>query len=332
MNDLVPSGLQVFSGISSRAFEHPADRAALAALRAIPVFDTVLRALVGLLPERSLRQLYLAGAVRIGPAQAARIFDLHRECCAVLDLDPPELFVAQSPLVNAGAIGAERPFIVLTSELVDQLDDGGLRYVLGHELGHILAGHAVYKMMAGILLRWSLSGTSLPGVALYGLIAALREWDRKSELTGDRAGLLCLQDPAQAVRVHMALAGGRAGDAPQAFLAQAREAEEGGGLLDAGVRLMQLLGRTHPFHTTRAFEVSQWAESGGYSEILAGRYAKRSDDVPSPVEDAGAAFRSYADSFKGAQDPIARFLREMGGNVTGAGKTAWSSVRDWLEK
>jgi len=34
-----------FPDISSRAYEHPADRGALVALRAIPGFDSVLKAL-----------------------------------------------------------------------------------------------------------------------------------------------------------------------------------------------------------------------------------------------------------------------------------------------
>ena len=44
-----------------------------------------------------------------------------------------------------------KPFIVVTSRAVEALDDDELRYILGHELGHLLSGHAVYRTMMVIL-------------------------------------------------------------------------------------------------------------------------------------------------------------------------------------
>mgnify|MGYP000060553174 CR=1 FL=1 len=63
------------------------------------------------------------------------------------------------------------------------------------------------------------------GWALRAIIAALMEWQRKSELSGDRAGLLCGQDVHTAIRVQMKLAGGsRVSEIDvDAFLAQAAE-------------------------------------------------------------------------------------------------------------
>ena len=40
-------------GISSRAYEHPADRSALVALRKLTGFDTILRNLAGLFNDRA---------------------------------------------------------------------------------------------------------------------------------------------------------------------------------------------------------------------------------------------------------------------------------------
>ena len=56
-------------GISPRAFQHPADRAATAALRSIPYLDTVVRKLIELGYERALRQSYLGSAVRLSEEQ-----------------------------------------------------------------------------------------------------------------------------------------------------------------------------------------------------------------------------------------------------------------------
>ena len=50
--------------ISSRAWEHPADRAALNTLRAIPGFDEIVRKVAGFFGERGIRQLFLGDAVQ----------------------------------------------------------------------------------------------------------------------------------------------------------------------------------------------------------------------------------------------------------------------------
>ena len=62
--------------ISPRAFEHPADRAATAALSSIPGLDQVVRKLIELGYERALRTYYLGSSVRLGPATAARDLEL----------------------------------------------------------------------------------------------------------------------------------------------------------------------------------------------------------------------------------------------------------------
>src|ERR1700690_2399750 len=50
------------TGISPRAFQHPADRAATAALGSIPYLDKVVRKLIELGYERALRQSYLGSS------------------------------------------------------------------------------------------------------------------------------------------------------------------------------------------------------------------------------------------------------------------------------
>ena len=56
---------RILTGIDSRSWEHPADRAALNALRRIPGFDEVLRQLFGMFGERPIRLAFLASAVRV---------------------------------------------------------------------------------------------------------------------------------------------------------------------------------------------------------------------------------------------------------------------------
>src|SRR5204863_4973955 len=140
------------------------------------------------------------------------------------------LFVTRHPVANAFTIGIDEPFIVITTGLLEAMDTESVRYTIGHEMGHVLSGHAVLKTLLNRLLRLQMTVSWVPigALGLRAVIAALLEWYRKAELTGDRAGLLCGQDPAAALRLHLYLAGGSGpGEIDiSSFLEQAKEYEQ----------------------------------------------------------------------------------------------------------
>ena len=114
--------------------------------------------------------------------------------------DLPELYVRASPMFNAYTIGINTPIIVVDSGLVDLLDDDEeMRFLLGHELGHALSGHAVYQTLLRRLLGLTGVLYAVPGGALgvRAITAALMEWSRKAELSADRAGLLAGPEPGR---------------------------------------------------------------------------------------------------------------------------------------
>src|SRR4051794_37985018 len=93
-------------GISPRADQHPADRAATAALQKVPYLDQVVRKLVALGYERALRAASLGSAVRLGQDQLPGIWVLHRQVFNALDMERvPDLYMTQFPLANAYTIG-----------------------------------------------------------------------------------------------------------------------------------------------------------------------------------------------------------------------------------
>src|SRR5687768_3674477 len=82
------------TGISSRTWEHPADRGALTALRELRGFDESLKALNALWNERAWRLEFLGAAIRVDHRQYARVHRIFAESAATLDLaELPELFV-----------------------------------------------------------------------------------------------------------------------------------------------------------------------------------------------------------------------------------------------
>ena len=197
--------------ISSRAWEHPADRGALVALRKLRGFDTVLKSLSGFMNERRIRLDFLGGGIRVDERQFAGVNRVLAEVGRVLDVERlPEVYVVNDPHTNAMTIGMDKPVIVLNSALFDLLDEEEMRFVIAHELGHAESGHAVYRTLLLWLLGLTGVWSAVPGGALglRVLVAALYEWSRKAELSADRAGLLATQDPAVAFRVHMKLASG----------------------------------------------------------------------------------------------------------------------------
>ena len=318
----VPDRARVrLTGISSRAYEHPADRSALVALRKLSGFDVLLAKLFGLINERALRLTYLAGAVKASERQFPHIYALVRDGSYILDLpDVPEVYVMQSPLVNAMAIGKDRPFIVITTGLINLHDEEELRWVVGHELGHILSGHAVYRTMLLFLIQLSLRIAWMPigYLGLRAIIWGLEEWFRKSELSCDRAGLLAGQDVEAARRALMKLAGGPQLSElnPDAFREQAREYDAVPDLRDSVLKLMQLQGNTHPWAVVRFAELDRWAVNGEYERILGGDYPRRQTDQDASVADeVRNAAKSYPDSWNRSEDPLAGILRGVAGTA-----------------
>src|SRR5947209_2077938 len=274
---------KILTQIAPVAWEHPADRAALQTLRSVPGFDEVVRKIYGFFGERGIRLLFQADAVRVGPTQFPRLNQLYVDVVTSMDWpERPELFVSQTPFANAGAFGMDKPFIVINSGTLKLLDDDELRNVLGHELGHVMSGHALYHTILVLILNVSLGALPfLAGIAILPIQLALLEWFRKSELSSDRAGLLACQDPTASLRVNLKFAGG--GDMAQmdlnAFLEQAKEYEEAGGALDRVFKILGVLGRSHPFNTVRAAELQRWIAEGQYERILAGDYPKRGPEA-----------------------------------------------------
>src|SRR5689334_5688519 len=154
----LPADAYKLDQISPRALQHPADRAATAALQQVPYLDAVVRKLIELGYERAVRQFYLGSSVRLGESQLPRIWVLEREAFNVLDIpEVPDLYLTQYPITNAAIFGSAKPILVLNSETVRLLDDEGLRAVMAHEAAHVLSDHVLYGTALQILIRLGMS-------------------------------------------------------------------------------------------------------------------------------------------------------------------------------
>ncbi|HEY7413813.1 MAG TPA: M48 family metallopeptidase [Ktedonobacteraceae bacterium] len=283
MSTAQPGARQRFPGLDAAALQHPYDRAALGALQKVPGLDIVVRKFIELLPERVAYIQNVSQTVRVTPHQCAHLYARLQEACAILDVQEPELYAAQYPVPNAYTSGHDHPYIVVTTGLLDLLNEDETMAVIAHELGHIKSGHVLYKTMArGIGFLVTLVGDMTLGVGRIigrSLEAALLEWDRKSEFTADRAALLAVQNPRTMLSLMMKLAGGTLFQRDEMnaseFLNQANLYEEvDANLLDRLYKYMMVTPLNHPLTIVRAREIMNWSEGTEYSNILAGRYPR----------------------------------------------------------
>jgi len=328
MTDELPED-QRLKDISPKAYEHPADRAATAALQSIPMLDVVVRKLIEFGYERALRQIFLAGSLKLGSDQLPAVWASHRAACARLDLpDVPDLYLTQFPITNAAAIGADRPIVLLNSRTVELLDDDELRTVLGHEAGHILSDHVLYRTALMILLAVGTRGLPLmAGLPLLAVKLALLEWFRASELSCDRAATLVNRDPLVTSRTLMVMSSGLRSSKLNldAFLKQANEYVEWEPGYDKLARIRTELGQTHAAPVRRVSELMKWVRSGDFDRAINGEFVPRGDPVD-PRSQAGDAADFYAERFRG-------FFKDASVSVDKAGDKvgdAAEKLGDWL--
>jgi Zn-dependent protease with chaperone function len=306
--------------ISPRAYQHPGDRAATAALARVPYLDDVVRRLIALGYERALRAVSLGSSVRLGEQQLPHVWVLHRQACNALDIAPePELYLTAFPIANAATIGTDKPIVVMHSELIRLLDDDGRRAVLAHEAAHVHSGHVLYQTALLILLRLGASARLpiLAGLPLLAIQLALLEWFRAAELSCDRAAALVTRDPLAMCRALMVVSAGEAAAdlSLDAFIAQAADYETGGGGTERLTRLAQDLQLTHPMPVRRVRALLDWVRSGDYDRILGGDYVRRGEEPPLRDE-TDAAQAHYAarvtDAFAQAGSSVSEVGKQLG--------------------
>ncbi len=149
------------------------------------------------------RRRLLTDALRLTRSVAPAVVDALAACRETLGHEGPvELFVQPDPRFHAAAVRApgEPPAIVLASRLIETLTEAELRFVIGHELGHILE-HLALPLPVGVE---DLEARPLPRAT----VLAMDAWNRAAEVSADRAGLLCAKDTEAAVSASFKRASG----------------------------------------------------------------------------------------------------------------------------
>lgn len=194
--------------LDPKTYEHPADRATLNVLKKIPLIDKLGAFILNMHTKFADIVEYRGCSVEVTEKSVPRVYRLksiaaERLC---MNMDIP-MFIKLDWEYNAFATGVDYPFIVLHSGLVENLTDDELTYIIGHEMGHIKSKHMLYHWMARNVSVWLFKQSIIGGLALQGLLIALLEWERKSELTSDRAGYIACRNKDATITGMMKLMG-----------------------------------------------------------------------------------------------------------------------------
>jgi Zn-dependent protease with chaperone function/uncharacterized tellurite resistance protein B-like protein len=156
------------------------------------------------------RRELLAGALRLNRAMAPTVADALADCCDVLGLRQPiEVYVKPDPMF--GAFCSRNPagpvMVGFTSHLLEHLTPAELKFVLGHELGHVAFEHFTIPMPITAIIE-DVGGPLVSRPMQLRLFV----WCRAAEVSADRAGLICSRDPEAAARAFFKMASGVSAD------------------------------------------------------------------------------------------------------------------------
>lgn len=260
--------------MSPSEFIHPEDAAALRHLESIPGFPSFIKGILALGLEKLQYGINMASTVRLSEKQLPEIYRHLPPICEKLGIPEPEFYLQMDPRPNACTFGDTKIFISVTSGLLTMMNDEELDAVIAHECGHILCRHVLYHSVA----RYILSGADslgLLGKLTVPIQLAFLYWQRKSELSCDRAGAI-VTSPEVVSRTMARFAAGPRELTEKLNLEEwAMQAEKydeiwNSNTWNKALQVYAIAAQDHPFAAVRVREILHWEKTEQYKRIKAG--------------------------------------------------------------
>lgn len=268
---------KILIGLDHSQYEHPFDKKALAALEKTPGLGLVGRYVTKQTIERYYKVQYTGSNLKVTQHNYPRIYEYLEYACELLDVKTvPDLYMDWNYSVNASVVGVENPIIVLNSGLIDLCDEDEIMFIIGHQLGHQKSNHLFYHLVVQVF-NYVIGQIPFGNIASAPLQYALYYWQRMSEFTADRAGLLCCQNPEAVTRAFIKMAGLPVKEfgniKTETFIQQAQDFKgldyEG---MNKVVKLISIADESHPWTVMRSSELLKWIEDGEYNKFLSNNY------------------------------------------------------------
>lgn len=261
-------------GLDAKSYEHDFDKAALKTMRALPGFDTVVNFFLNWTYIK-WHVIELQGSNFLVTRESCpELYELVHDVADTLDVRPlPRFYTQWGYNINGYTTGyKEDTLLVLNSGTVDLLEEDELRFVAGHEMGHVKSGHVIYHTM-GELFNNAIGQIPLVSSLTTPIYYALMYWIRMSEFTADRAGLLACQNIDAAISAIIKMSG-----LPikyfekmdkASFIKQANEFKNSfSGFTDKAIKTITIASSSHPWTVLRAAELISWYESDNYKQLF----------------------------------------------------------------
>lgn len=211
--------------------------------------------------NRSHHENLMRRAIPVSEEQTPGMARLAWECSQRLKIRPEQIrfYVVPSQIRNAYTFGFSDPkVVVIYSALVQTMTPDELRFILGHELGHVALSHTWLNSLLG-----GMAGIPVTLEAALVLTLAFRWWNRACEYSADRAGLLTcgsLQSATSAL-IKLVAANARSQAELQRALASI-ELED-----DSPLNVAAEMLSTHPMIIRRIEHLKQFAASPEYQRM-----------------------------------------------------------------
>ncbi len=276
-----------FRHLDPAVYRHSLETEAFKKLSLMPGINTVLQKMAPLLEQRYTETFFAANGLKVGPQQYPDLHAKLESACKILGYTKiPALYLCFLDLngqldAYSFSAGDQSPFIVLSPEALERLEEEEVLALLAHELGHIQMGTLRYKMAADALaslvhkafkktpLEVFADSISLP------VQQALMEWRVHANLSADRSAMLVLQDQQAVFSLLLKLTGGITSRASvEAFLQQAETVDNDliAQWLDKYWQQFLFSRKLPPFSVWRAGQLANWSKPSrkgyGFQDIV----------------------------------------------------------------
>lgn len=263
-------------------YMHDLDKRAFDALNQFPKFIKLQKAYIENVDEKNAKISQLSTAIRLGEKQYGEIYSLFPSICEKLGIDIPEVYMVKSrdkKDINAYTIGITVPIVCITSELIETFSLDMISSVIAHECGHIACKHYLYHSLAMNFIN-GIDASPLNKIPAIKnclnktLVKSLLFWDRCSELSADRAAVLCDGNSEETIKTLLKIHGFNENVNIKEYIKQSLDLRDfvNDSKDNKMMELMITQWNSHPLMATRAYECYEFENSKKYRQILDGSF------------------------------------------------------------
>ncbi len=256
--------------MDAKMIMHPSDAKAIEALQSLKGFDRLARLAMDVGYERLIRGENLGQMIQVNAVNFPNVYYPFQTVVRSVGIIEPDLYIYNDPVMNAYTYGDTRPFVAVSSSVVEKLKEDELKSVLAHECGHIVCHHTLYNTMLAILIDTGFALQLISYSLLQPIYAALRYWSRCSEYSADRCAAAVVGERTfQMENLKMTCGLSEVQGSPYQLVEQARAYDEHRtkSIWDRMQQTMRVLFYTHPQACQRALEIDRWKNSWQYREL-----------------------------------------------------------------